>query len=548
VYTDSPYRDTNETNLLQHQSIQALNGKDEVLPTTDFPLVPSKFEYLPFLEAKKMTVESVVHSPLCLYQLERFLKDKDGAESVAILLDQIYQFKDGLPTIEKGKTLITDCSEGLKKLGDSLASDLQSFFDGDVDESAYDAMRAAFKGAEDSSLEFLQNHWDGFIASKEYERLGELLYLSEQPVQMKDFTMFRDLGRGAFGAVAGGQVNYTGQMFAIKCMNRKQIKGKKALKLTKMERAVLKEIGEKPTHFAIALRYSFIDEEYMYFVLKLLSGGDLQFHLGLDKKFSEERAKFYTAEIALGLTHLHSLGIVYRDMKPENVLLDDDGHCCISDMGLATKFKKGKKTMKGRAGTPGYWPPEMVNKEPYNNGCDWWSLGAMTYEMLVGDCPFATKVTKLKDRNAGTLEYEPQYPEELVSEDAKSFIQGCLNRDMTQRLGATEKGFQEIMDHPWFKGYDWEKMKAKEATPPFKPNAGSINATAISDLDEKNAEHEYRKLKLTEEDKCNDFDYVASYFHEKDMTLVLKMKDEGLLQDLHPAVTASAGGGCCTVQ
>ena len=142
------------------------------------------------------------------------------------------------------------------------------------------------------------------------------MWAARQKIGMEEFLVFRDLGRGAFGAVSGSTLAYTGQMFALKCMNRKQVKGKKAFKLTVTEKNVLHMLGNSPTPFCIHLRYSFFDKENLYFALPLCSGGDLLFHLKQSGAMSPARAQFIATEVAMGLNHMHGLGIIYRDLKP----------------------------------------------------------------------------------------------------------------------------------------------------------------------------------------------------------------------------------------
>ena len=158
------------------------------------------------------------------------------------------------------------------------------------------------------------------------------MWAARQRVGMDEFLVFRDLGRGAFGAVSGSTLSYTGQMFALKCMNRKQVKGKKAFKLTMTEKNVLHMLGNKPTPFCIHLRYSFFDAENLYFALPLCSGGDLLFHLRQSGSMSPARAQFVATEVAMGLNHMHELGIVYRDLKPVSL-----NEIWITSDGVSTK-------------------------------------------------------------------------------------------------------------------------------------------------------------------------------------------------------------------
>ena len=197
------------------------------------------------------------------------------------------------------------------------------------------------------------------------DKFIETLCWSMSPLKREDFAIFRDIGRGAFGLVSAATCVYTGKMFALKAMNRKLIKGKKASKLVKQEFKILQVLVEKPSRFVVSLQYSFVDLDCVYFCLNLLSGGDLRFHLDETRGFTHMQTRFFTGQIALGLAHLHSLDIIYRDLKPENIMLDERGNAVITDMGLSQQVPRGKPYLKHRAGTSGYWAPEVISQKPY---------------------------------------------------------------------------------------------------------------------------------------------------------------------------------------
>ncbi len=191
--------------------------------------------------------------------------------------------------------------------------------------------------------------------------------------------------------------------------------------------------------FVLGLDYSFHDQEKAYIVFKMLTGGDLRFHQKMvdANRFETRRARFYAAEVLLGLQSLHSKGIVYRDLKPANVLLDGDGHAVISDLGLATKLHPQKK-LRERAGTAGYWAPEIVSKSGTYYTSDYWSFGIMLYYMLVGKrpnctcdrrlsewCPFSASKSEeiLAKGNSGTLKLSISYPHDVIDLDAQDLLE-----------------------------------------------------------------------------------------------------------------------------
>jgi len=405
-------------------------------PRERLPTPSDGFDFEKYKKDNKLTTgEQIFGCPLGGYLLNKYLTKKgDRAAEVIVAVDELI---GGHVTKEKSlevlnKHVETKTVVDIKK----MVKAVEAMEDFDFKKiSKY--MRKSYK---DLIAKASSTYYKEFEASPEYTRFLNVHWALAQPLSLSNIVQYRDLGRGAFGAVAGCGISFTGQMFAIKIMNRKQIKGKKALKLTISEKNVLAALGDNPTPFCIFLRHSFFDKDHLYFILPLLSGGDLSFHLkeAEDRKFSPARAQFYTIEVAKGLMHLHTMGFVYRDMKPENVLLSETGHACISDLGLAAKLRKSKSTgeyiLKGRAGTPGYWPPEMLSggtdengkkleKEPYDKTTDFWSLACMLYEMLSGYCPFTPLNTKrFKAESVKNLEGE------VVAFESGRRESGCVRR------------------------------------------------------------------------------------------------------------------------
>lgn len=350
-------------------------------------------------------------------------------------------------------------------------------------------------------------------------------------------------------------------MCALKCMNRKQIKGKKAFKIIDAEKRALYKLGECPSPFTVYLKHCFYDPSYIYFVLPLLTGGDLAFQLKKRKgPFTIEESRFWGAQILLGIAHMHALGIMYRDLKPENVLLDDVGNARISDMGLAicldvTPVTMGKKLLKSKAGTPGYWPPQMIDKEKYGFEADWWAFGCCMYEFLVGLCPFSERNTRMKDRNEGTLKYTPQFPVAHTKrpvfiefpQTAVEMIRGLLTHDRKERLGAGKKGVANLKKCEFFQDVDWAALTTKKATPPWVPPKGEINAISQTDLAATNKEGNYKTVQLEgKDDPPEDFFCSARKFYQREICFVMKLDKEGKLKNMRTGKEKkSKGGGCC---
>lgn len=372
-----------------------------------------------------------------------------------------------------------------------------------------------------------KNLFTSFKESEEYQRMVEAWWWAEQPPTPADFRKFRMLGRGAFGVVSGVKHKYTGQLVAMKMMNKRLVKGKRAWPLVHAEKEVLQLLGDSPCSFTIWLKYAFQDTEYFYMAIPLCTGGDLSYHLSASGNFSIERVRFYAAEIFEGLSHLHHLGIIYRDLKPENVILDSEGHCRISDMGLAA-VTNGQR-IKSKAGTPGYWAPEVLVKLFYSYPVDIWSLGVVVFEMVLGVCPFSRSNTGM-DRDKATRYWPIKYPEYIkpgtagdeqirFPDDLRALLKGLLKRRASKRF--TE---QTIRDHPFFCKYNWEELRNRLIKPPFIPADNKVNAGAAKQLEERGNEKEFKKVELTAQDDIKGFDYISKYAHELDCVNVMHLQ------------------------
>jgi len=220
--------------------------------------------------------------------------------------------------------------------------------------------------------------------------------------------------------------------------------------------------------FLIGLRFSFQTKSKLFMVFDFFNGGELYTYIS-QGAFSEAKSKFYAGQILLGLGHLHKNNIVYRDLKPENLLLDRTGNIRICDFGLSKQDVEGD-TVQSICGTPEYLAPEVIKRKPYGKSVDWWSLGTLIYEMIQGLPPYYHTNRQQMYRNI--LRAPLVKPADKMSDLAFSLCKGLLERDPTKRLGY--KGdVEEIKAHKWFADIDWVKMLAKELDPPFKPAVSS---------------------------------------------------------------------------
>jgi len=283
-------------------------------------------------------------------------------------------------------------------------------------------------------------------------------------VTLDDFEILKVLGRGAFGKVMLVEKKDNKQVYALKSMHKEDIIDKDQIEHTKTERFVL-EKSKSP--FLVSLEYAFQTPSKVFFVMKFMKGGELFQHLKIAKRFEEERAKFYVAEILLALEYLHNLGVIYRDLKPENVLMDEDGHICLTDFGMAKQLRKGELTYSF-VGTPEYLAPEIVRGEGHGQPADWWALGILTYEMMVGLPPFYNRDRNTEKMFAAIQSKEVTFSSKVtLSADAKDFIMQLLKKTPEERLGF--KGADAIKKHKWFENIDWKLLNERKVNPPFKP-------------------------------------------------------------------------------
>lgn len=276
------------------------------------------------------------------------------------------------------------------------------------------------------------------------------------------------VGKGSFGMVIQVKKKDDGKIYAMKVLKKEHVLKRKQVEHTMAERRILEEIDHP---FIVSLRFAFQTTQKLYMIFDYFNGGELFHYLSKGGRFSEDRARFYAAEIALGLEHVHAMNIIYRDLKPENLLLDADGHIRITDFGLS-KENVTDDSVRSFCGTPEYLAPEVLKRQSYGKAVDWWSLGTLLYEMISGLPPFY-------DRNRDRmykkiLSAELRFPSHMAAE-ARSICRGMLQRDPLQRLGY--RGAQEIRSHPFFESVDFDRLLNKEIEPPFKPTVANSEDT-----------------------------------------------------------------------
>mmetsp|Transcript_2777 Transcript_2777/g.8716 ORF Transcript_2777/g.8716 Transcript_2777/m.8716 type:complete len:746 (-) Transcript_2777:52-2289(-) len=328
-------------------------------------------------------------------------------------------------------------------------------------------------------------------------------------VSVKDFDLLKVVGRGNFGKVMQVRKVDTGRVYAMKVLRKDAVIAADAIKHTLSESAVLRRIRHP---FIVNLKYAFQSEKKLYMILDYLNGGELFFHLSTVDRFTESRARFYAAEIVMALGYLHENNVIYRDLKPENLLLDMQGHCCLTDFGLVKENLAFGEVTRTICGSPEYLAPEILLGRGYNKSVDWWALGTFLYEMLEGLPPFYHD--DVGEMNRRILSQPLYFSQDHFTKDAQDILRRLLDRNPETRLGSGRFGTRDIKDHPFFKPIDWDLLYQRRLTPEFKPHLQ--NPTDVRYFDPeftsetpKDSFVESSLLSETQQLAFNGFSYVA---------------------------------------
>ncbi|CAO2587135.1 Ribosomal protein S6 kinase alpha-5 [Lemmus lemmus] len=296
-----------------------------------------------------------------------------------------------------------------------------------------------------------------------------------EKVGIENFELLKVLGTGAYGKVflvrkiSGHDA---GKLYAMKVLKKATIVQKaKTTEHTRTERQVLEHIRQSP--FLVTLHYAFQTETKLHLILDYINGGELFTHLSQRERFTEHEVQIYVGEIVLALEHLHKLGIIYRDIKLENILLDSNGHVVLTDFGLSKEFVADESERAySFCGTIEYMAPDIVRggDSGHDKAVDWWSLGVLMYELLTGASPFTVDGEKNSQAEISRriLKSEPPYPQEM-SALAKDLLQRLLMKDPKKRLGCGPRDAEEIKEHLFFEKINWDDLAAKKVPAPFKP-------------------------------------------------------------------------------
>ena len=403
----------------------------------------------------KFTFEFVIHGNDDEYDYDYISPEKDFIISLIAIFYQNNTFKPIKICEVKEKTLknyVTGKKE--KKKDNSYSKMDQKFLIDTTDYINKHIKEIVSSGGSNLNMDSNAKKRSNTIFSK---------HKTIKAVSLEDFQILKVLGRGSFGKVCLVEYKATKEHYAMKSLKKDVLLDQDQVESTILEKKILQSL-EHP--FLVGMVFCFQTEERIYFIMPFIRGGELFQHLRASKYFPEEKVKFYAASIGLALDYLHSKGIIYRDIKPENILIGEDGYLKLIDFGMA-KFLKQDEKATSFCGTPEYLAPEVITGEGHNRAADWWSFGILIFEMLCGIPPFYCDNTeKMYDL---ITRAELRFPKKIpLSENAKDLIKKLLVKKQDSRLGAVN-GFDEIRNHPFFSNFDFQALLARKLRPPYKP-------------------------------------------------------------------------------
>ncbi|KAJ5079340.1 non-specific serine/threonine protein kinase [Anaeramoeba ignava] len=282
-------------------------------------------------------------------------------------------------------------------------------------------------------------------------------------LKIKQFELLQTLGKGGFGKVMLARSIKTKQFYAIKSLRKSSLIKTKTSNRAFSEKNSMKTISSP---FVVSFFASFQSEEKLYFVLEYISGGSLAFHLRFTQ-FSDSQIQFFASELILALRDIHQKNYIYRDLKPDNILFDSEGHLKIIDLGLAKKIEpEDTNRHYTRCGTIHYSAPEVLLGKQYGKEVDWWSLGILLFELFHGYPPFRSQNQIIL---ASQILIENPDISDSCSKDLKDLIKKLLEKNPLKRIGTGETGILEIQKHPFFADVNWEEIENKTAKPNFEP-------------------------------------------------------------------------------
>ncbi|XP_071444458.1 uncharacterized protein Pkn isoform X2 [Hetaerina americana] len=332
-------------------------------------------------------------------------------------------------------------------------------------------------------------------------------------MSMENFRLISVLGRGHFGKVILSQYRNTGEYFAIKALKKGDIIARDEVESLLAEKRIFEVANNMRHPFLVNLFACFQTECHVCFVMEYAAGGDLMMHIHADV-FSEPRAVFYAACVVLGLQYLHESKIIYRDLKLDNLLLDTEGYVKIADFGLCKEGMGFGDRTGTFCGTPEFLAPEVLTETSYTRAVDWWGLGVLVFEMLVGESPFpGDDEEEVFD---SIVNDEVRYPR-FLSLEAIAIMRRLLRKNPERRLGSSERDAEDVKKQAFFRNISWDDLLLRRVKPPFVPTIHSLED--VSNFDEEFTSEkphltppkDPRPLSDAEQSLFRDFQYMADW-------------------------------------